>query len=164
MGRDAYVARVPILVVSLLLLAGCVSANVETVVTFSPPGGRFSVTVPGGTMDAGTLSTGGVFAAAPARTYATLGATGLRFAVVFADADPTYLAKTSLDTALAAAELANLETIGGTQQAERSLNIAGSSGLEQAHQRRLRCVCAEACLCWPSPVLDLSQRLGRPGR
>ncbi len=82
-------------------------------------------------MDAGTLSTGGVFAGAPARTYSAIGATGVRFAIVYADADPSYLAGTSLDSALSSAEQANLETIGGSQQAERSLTIAGNPGREQ---------------------------------
>lgn len=124
-------SRLGTLVVAVLVLAGCASVNVESVGTFSPPGGRFSVIVPGGTMDAGTLSTGGVFAGAPARTYSTVGASGIRFAIVYADADPSYLAGTSLDAALSSAEQANLETIGGSQQSERSLTITGNPGREQ---------------------------------
>ncbi|MGH2465255.1 MAG: hypothetical protein ACRDGI_07335 [Candidatus Limnocylindrales bacterium] len=118
-------------VIALLLATGCATVTVETVGLFAPAGGRFSVTVPGGAMDAGTLTTGGVFAGAPARTYSTVSASGVRFAVVYADADPSYLAGTPVDAALVSAEQANVETIGGTQQAERTLTIAGNPGREQ---------------------------------
>lgn len=121
----------PVLCFALVFLVGCVSATVETVGTFAPTDGRFSVIVPGGTMDAGTLSTSGVFAGAPAKTYVTVSGSGLRFAVIYADADPSYLAGTSVDAALAKAEQGNLATTGGTQQSERSLTIAGNPGREQ---------------------------------
>jgi hypothetical protein len=82
-------------------------------------------------MDAGTLATGGVFAGAPAKTYVNVSGSGLRFAVVYADADPSYLAGTSVDAALTNAEQGNLATTGGTQQAERRLTISGNPGREQ---------------------------------
>jgi hypothetical protein len=113
------------------MLAACVNFNVSTVQTFSSAEGRFSVTVPGGTMNASTFPSGGPFAAAPAHAYATSTAAGVRMAVLYADADPSYLADTSLDDALAAAERANVDTTQGTQQSERAMTVAGQPGREQ---------------------------------
>jgi hypothetical protein len=113
------------------ILAGCVSFNVSTLQTFSSPEGRFSVTVPGGAMTESTFESGGVFAGAPAHAFATSTASGLRMAVLYADADPSYLAGTSVDAALAAAEQANVASTEGTQQSESSLTVTGQPGREQ---------------------------------
>ena len=115
----------------LVVLAGCVTATVTTISTFASPDGHFSVVVPGGTMTESTLPTGGAFAAAPAHTFATTTADGTRLAVIYADADPSYLASTPIAQALDAAEQGNVASTKGSVVRHGSIAVTGIQGREQ---------------------------------
>jgi hypothetical protein len=114
----------------VVLLIACTTLRAWTIGTFASAEGRFSVIVPGSTMKAGTLPSGGPFAAAPIQTFVTTRSGGPRFAVLYADADPTYLAGTTVDAALQASGQANIAALRGTPIAERALIVAGQPGRE----------------------------------
>jgi hypothetical protein len=125
MTRTAYVLLLS------LGLAACVSVHVSTLSTFASADGRFSVTVPGGAMTDTILPSGGAFAGSTVHALSTTLPDGPRFAVIYGDADPSYLASTTVDSALAEAARANIDTTGGTLVDEHATTVAGLPGLEQ---------------------------------
>jgi hypothetical protein len=113
-----------------VLLVACTTFQAWTIGTFTSAEGRFTVIVPGSTMEAGTLPSGGPFAAAPIQTFVTTRSGGPRFAVLYADADPSYLAGTTVEGALAVSGQANIAALKGTPIAERSITVGGQPGRE----------------------------------
>ncbi len=126
-------ARLVLLVVAVTLpVAACTaSVSVTGLSSFSPSEGHFSVLVPGGSMTEGTLQTSGAFAAAPAHTFATNAPDGSRLAVIYADAEGSYLRSTPIDAALDAAEQGNLATIQGTLVRHGPTTVGGLPGREE---------------------------------
>jgi hypothetical protein len=113
-----------------LMLAGCLSARVFTLNTFTSSDGRFHIDVPGGAMTDTILASGGAFARSTVHALHADG-DGLRFAVVYGDADPHYKTTTTLDGILSNAEAGNVSSTGGTQSGDQAITIAGQAGREQ---------------------------------
>ena len=115
----------------LLLVAGCVSAvRFFALTTYTSADGHFRVDVPGGVMADSTFAGSGAFARATVHGLSR-DADGMRFAVLYADADPSYLASQTIDAALSAVEQANLSTIGGSQTSDLAITIEDNPAREQ---------------------------------
>ena len=113
------------------LVAGCVSAvRFFALTTYTSADGHFRVDVPGGVMTDSSFAGSGAFARTTVHGLSH-DADGMRFAVLYADADPSYLASTTIDAALAAAERANLSTIAGTQTSDLATVIEDNPSREQ---------------------------------
>ena len=125
------VAARAIVLALVVSLAGCVSAQLTVISSFTSADGGFTITVPGGAMAESTSAGSGPFAGETVHAFVHDVPGGLRFAVLYADAAPNYLAAMSLDAALDAAELANIRATGGAQVDERHLTIAGLPVREQ---------------------------------
>jgi hypothetical protein len=115
-----------------VVIAGCITTRVTTIGTFAPANGRFSVTVPSGTMDERTSAGAGPFAAATIHAYIHDEDGGPRFAAFYGDADPGYLGATTPDAALDTFEASNISATGGRQVSERHLTVSGFPAREQA--------------------------------
>jgi len=114
-----------------LILGGCLSATVTsyTLKTFSAADGRFHVDVPGGVMTETILPSGGAFAGSTVHGLSVT-ADGLRFAVVYGDAQPSYLATTPIDTALANAVQGNVVSTHGTLIEQHPITLGGNPARE----------------------------------
>ena len=114
-----------------LVLGGCLSATVSsyTLKTFTSADGRFHVDVPGGAMTDTILPGGGAFAGSTVAGL-SLTADGLRFAVVYGDAQPSYLATTPIDAALSNAVQGNVVSTHGTLIEQHSITLGGSPARE----------------------------------
>jgi hypothetical protein len=129
--------REPASLVALMLAVGtlCVgcltSVNVSTMTSFSSVDGRFSVTVPGGAMTETTFEGSGPFAGSTIHAFSTTPEGGPRYAVLYGDASADYVATTTVEEIYAAAEAGNVSSTGGTQTAERAVEVAGLPGREQ---------------------------------
>jgi hypothetical protein len=129
------IARVRMILASMALfgaLAACVSVQVSTLHSFTSADGRFSVTVPGGSMKPSTLKApaNGAFAGSMVNGFSTASASGARFAVLYADAAPGYLAAHGVDATLVEAERTNLSALNGTLVAGGAVTVAGQPGRE----------------------------------
>jgi hypothetical protein len=118
------------LLTSLVLCAtllGCVSVSVSTLRSFSSADGRFTVTVPDGTMKASNLPApgNGAFAGSAVAGYSTASASGARFAVLYADAARGYLIAHGVDATLLEAERTNLAALNGTLASDGPITVAG---------------------------------------
>jgi hypothetical protein len=114
-----------------IALSACMSATVSTYTleTYTSADGRFRVDVPGGQMSDMILPSSGAFAGS--RVHAlSVSRDGLRFGVVYGDAQPTYLAATPIDTALADAVTGNVASTHGTLIEQHAVTVAGSSARE----------------------------------
>jgi hypothetical protein len=125
------VARAIAILAAPILLSACLSATVSTYTlkTYTSADGRFRVDVPGGAMSDTILPSGGVFAGSAVHGL-TVTADGLRFAVVYGDAEASYLATTPIDTALANAVSGNVASTHGTLSEQRAITVAGSPARE----------------------------------
>ena len=114
-------------------LLACVSAQMSTMQSFSSGAGRFTVTVPGGTMNTSTLSTprNGAFAGSTVSGFSTGSASGARFAILYADAAAGYLDAHGVGATLLDAEQANLATKSGTLVSDGPISVAGQSAREE---------------------------------
>ena len=114
-----------------LVLGGCLSATVSTYTlkTYTSTDGRFHIDVPGGTMTDTILPSSGVFAASTVHGLSVT-ADRLRFAVVYGDAQPSYLATTPIDTALANAVAGNVTSTHGTLVDQHPITVGGSPARE----------------------------------
>jgi hypothetical protein len=124
-GRSIAILAVPV------LLGACLPTTVSTytLTTFMSADGRFHVDVPGGAMTDTILPSGGVFAGSTIHSLSVT-ADRLRFTVVYGDAQPGYLATTSIDTALANAVTGNVASTHGTLIDQHPVTVASSPGLE----------------------------------
>ena len=114
-----------------LVLGGCLSATVSTYTlkTYTSTDGRFHIDVPGGGMTDTILPSSGVLAGSTVHGLSVT-ADGLRFAVVYGDAQATYLATTPIDTALANAVSGNVASTHGTLSEQHAITVAGSPARE----------------------------------
>jgi hypothetical protein len=114
-----------------LLLAGCLPTTVTTytLTTYTSADGRFHIDVPGGAMTDTIIPSDGVFAWSTAHTL-SLTSDRLRFAVVYEDAQPSYLATTSTDTALANAMAGNVASTHERLIEQHATTLAGRPALE----------------------------------
>jgi hypothetical protein len=122
----------PIVILALaLLLSACLPTTVTTytLTTYASADGRFHIDVPGGTMTDTILPSTGVFAASTVHGLSVT-ADRLRFAVVYGDAQPSYLATTSIDTALANAVTGNVTSTHGTLIDQHPVTVGGSPARE----------------------------------
>ena len=110
-----------------IFLGACLPTTVSTytLTTFTSAEGRFHIDVPGGVMTETILPSGGVFAGSTVHGLSVT-ADGLRFAVVYEDAQPSYLATTPIETALAEAVSRNVTSTHGTLVDQYSLTVGGS--------------------------------------
>ena len=125
------VAARAIVLALVVSLAGCVSTRLTVISSFVSADGDFTVTVPGGAMAESTSAGSGPFVGGTVHAFVHDEPDGPRFALLYADAAPNYLAGTSLDAALDAAELANIRATGGAQVDERHITITGLPAREQ---------------------------------
>jgi hypothetical protein len=125
LGRAIAILALPI------VLGACLSATVSTYTlkTYTSAGGRFHVDVPGGAMTDTIIPRDGVFAGATVHAL-TVTADGLRFEVVYGDAEATYLASTPTDTALAKAVQENVTATHGTLVEQHATTVAGGPARE----------------------------------
>jgi hypothetical protein len=125
LGRAIAILALPI------VLGACVPTTVSTytLTTFTSADGRFHIDVPGGAMTDTILPGGGVFAGSTVHGL-SLTADALRFAVVYGDAQPTYLATTPIDTALANAVQGNVVSTHGTLIDQHPITVGGSPARE----------------------------------
>jgi hypothetical protein len=125
------VARAIAILAAPILLSACLSATVSTYTlkTYTSTDGRFRVDVPGGAMTDAILPSSGVFAGSAVHGL-TVTADGLRFAVVYGDAEASYLATTPIDTALANAVSGNVASTHGTLSEQHAITVAGSLARE----------------------------------
>jgi hypothetical protein len=131
-GRLNFNQRGLILLSALaIVFAGCVSFGAYSGQTFTSTDGQFRVTIPGGAMTETTFEGSGPFAGATIHAFTAVAAGGPRYAVVYGDAPPEYVATTPRAEIYAAAEAGNVASTGGVQTTERSLDIAGYPGREQ---------------------------------
>ena len=122
----------PIVLLALpIVLGACLSATVSTYTlkTYTSAVGRFHIDVPGGAMTDVILPNGGVFAGSIVHSLSVT-ADGLRFAVVYGDAEASYLATTPIDTALANAVSGNVASTHGTLSEQHAITVAGSPARE----------------------------------
>ena len=125
LGRAIAILALPI------LLGACLPTTVSTytLTTFTSADGRFRVDVPGGAMTDTILPGGGVFAGSTVHGL-SLTADALRFAVVYGDAQPAYLATTPIDTALANAVQGNVASTHGTLIEQDPITLGGNPARE----------------------------------
>jgi hypothetical protein len=71
------------------------------------------------------------FAGSTIHAFSTTPDGGPRYAVLYGDAGADYVARTPLDEIYAAGEAGNVSSTGGTQTAERAVEVAGLPGREQ---------------------------------
>ena len=117
----------PIVLLALpIVLGACLSATVSTYTlkTYTSADGRFHIDVPGGAMSDTILPSSGVFAGSTVHGLSVT-ADRLRFAVVYGDAQPTYLATTPIDTALANAISGNVASTHGTLIDQHPITLGG---------------------------------------
>ena len=116
----------------LVTLGACVSVQVSTMQPFKSADGRFTVTVPAGTMKASTLAapSSGAFAGSTIYGFSTGSSNGARLAVLYADTAPGYLDTHGVDAALADAEQANLASNNGTLVSATAITVAGQRARE----------------------------------
>ena len=122
----------PIAILALpILLAACLPTTVSTytLMTYTSPDGRFHVDVPGGAMTDAILPSSGVFAGSTVHGLSVT-ADRLRFAVVYGDAEASYLATTPIDSALANAVSGNVASTHGTLSEQHAITVAGSPARE----------------------------------
>src|SRR5450759_2256326 len=114
-----------------ILLAACLPTTVSTytLTTYTSADGRFPVDVPGGAMTDTILPSSGVFAGSTVHGLSVT-ADRLRFAVVYGDAQATYLATTPIDTALANAVAGNVTSTHGTLVDQHPITVGGSPARE----------------------------------
>ena len=114
-----------------ILLSACLFATVSTYTlkTYTSADGRFHIDVPGGAMSDTILPSGGVFAGSTVHGLSVT-ADGLRFGVVYGDAQPGYLAATPIDTALENAVAGNVTSTHGTLVEQHPITVAGSPARE----------------------------------
>ena len=124
-GRAIAILALPI------LLAACLPTTVSTytLTTYTSADGRFHIDVPGGAMTDTIIPSGGVFAGSTVHGLSVT-ADRLRFAVVYGDAQPSYLATTPIDTALANAVSGNVASTHGTLSEQHAITVAGSPARE----------------------------------
>jgi hypothetical protein len=125
-SRGSVVRAIAILALPIFL-AACLPTTVTsyTLKTFTSADGRFHIDVPGGAMTDTILPGGGVFAGATVHGL-SLTADALRFAVVYGDAQPAYLATTPIDTALANAVQGNVVSTHGTLIEQHPVTLGGN--------------------------------------
>ena len=114
-----------------ILLAACLPTTVftYTLTRYTSADGRFHVDVPGGAMTDAILPSSGVFAGSTVHGLSVT-ADRLRFAVVYGDAQPSYLATTSIDEALANAVAGNVTSTHGTLVEQLPITVGGSPARE----------------------------------
>ena len=118
-------------VLVLVLVAGCVSSiRFYSLATFTSADGQFRVDVPGAVMTDSTFAGAGAFAGSTDHDLSR-DADGMRFSVLYGDADPSYLASTTLDAALAGAEQATVDSTNGQQTSDLAITIEGNPAREQ---------------------------------
>jgi hypothetical protein len=124
-GRAIVILALP------LLLSACLPTTVTTytLTTFTSADGRFHVDVPGGAMTETILPSSGVFAGSTVHGLSVT-ADRLRFAVVYGDAQATYLATTPIDTALANAVAGSVASTHGTLVEQHPMTVAASPARE----------------------------------
>jgi hypothetical protein len=124
-GRAIAILALPI------LLAACLPTTVSTytLTTYTSADGRFHVDVPGGAMTDAILQSSGVFAGSAVHGLSVT-ADRLRFAVVYGDAEASYLATIPIDTALANAVSGNVASTHGTLSEQHAITVAGSPARE----------------------------------
>jgi hypothetical protein len=129
-SRGSVVRAIAILALPIFLGA-CLPTTVTsyTLKTYTSADGRFHIDVPGGAMTDTTLPGGGVFAGSTVHGL-SLTADALRFAVVYGDAQPSYLATTSIDEALANAVAGNVTSTHGTLVEQLPITVGGSPARE----------------------------------
>jgi len=129
-SRGSVVRAIAILALPIFLGA-CLPTTVTsyTLKTYTSADGRFHIDVPGGAMTDTILPGGGVFAGSTVHGL-SLTADALRFAVVYGDAQPAYLATTPIDTALANAVQGNVASTHGTLSEQHAITVAGSPARE----------------------------------
>jgi hypothetical protein len=125
------VARAIAILALPILLAACLPTTVSTytLTTYTSADGRFHVDVPGGVMTDAILPSSGVFAGATVHGLSVT-ADRLRFAVVYGDAEASYLATTPIDTALGNAVSGNVASTHGTLSEQHAITLAGSPARE----------------------------------
>jgi hypothetical protein len=133
LGLHAHVSlgRVIAILAIPLLLGACLPTTVSTYTlkTYTSADGRFHIDVPGGAMSDTILPSGGVFAGSTVHGLSVT-ADGLRFGVVYGDAQPGYLAATPIDTALENAVAGNVTSTHGTLVEQHPITVAGSPARE----------------------------------
>ena len=129
-SRGSVVRAIAILALPIFLGA-CLPTTVTsyTLKTYTSADGRFHIDVPGGAMTDTILPGGGVFAGSTVHGL-SLTADALRFAVVYGDAQPSYLATTSIDEALANAVAGNVTSTHGTLVEQLPITVGGSPARE----------------------------------
>ena len=129
-SRGSVVRAIAILALPIFLGA-CLPTTVSTytLTTFTSADGRFHIDVPGGLMTETILPSGGVFAVSTVHGLSVT-ADRLRFAVVYEDAQPSYLATTPIESALAQAVSANVTSTHGTLVDQRPITVGGSPARE----------------------------------
>jgi hypothetical protein len=125
------VVRVIAILALPILLAACLPTTVSTytLTTYTSADGRFQVDVPGGAMADTILPSSGVFAGSTVHGLSVT-ADRLRFAVVYGDAQPSYLATTPIDTALANAVAGNVTSTHGTLVDQHPMTVGSSPARE----------------------------------
>jgi hypothetical protein len=125
LGRAIAILALPI------LLGACLPTAVSTytLTTYTSADGRFHVDVPGGAMTDAILPSSGVFAGSTVHGFSVT-ADRLRFAVVYGDAEASYLATTPIDTALANAVSGNVASTHGTLSEQHAMTVAGGPARE----------------------------------
>lgn len=115
----------------LVLIAGCVtSVRIFALKTFTSVDGRFHMDVPEGQMTETSGAGTGPFARSSVHQFSH-DADGMTFTVLYADADPSYLASTTIDAALSAIEQDNLATTKGTQTSDLETEVDDQPAREQ---------------------------------
>jgi hypothetical protein len=124
-GRAIVILSLP------LLLSACLPTTVTTytLTTYTSADGRFHIDVPGGAMTDTIIPSSGVFAGSTVHGLSVT-ADRLRFAVVYGDAEASYLATTPIDTALLNAVSGNVASTHGTLSEQHAITIAGSPARE----------------------------------
>jgi hypothetical protein len=125
LGRAIAILALP------LVLGACLPTTVSTytLTTYTSADGRFHVDVPGGAMTDAILPSSGVFAGSTVHGLSVT-ADRLRFAVVYGDAQSSYLATTPIDTALANAVAGNVTSTHGTLVDQHPITVGGSPARE----------------------------------
>ena len=124
-GRAIAILALPI------VLGACLPTTVSTytLTTYTSADGRFHIDVPGGAMTDTIIPSGGVFAGSTVHGLSVT-ADRLRFAVVYGDAEASYLATTPIETALANAVSGNVASTHGTLSEQHAITVAGSPARE----------------------------------
>jgi hypothetical protein len=125
-------ARLALALMPVLLAASAsASVHVFAISTYHSTDGRFSVTVPGGTMEETTFAGQGPMFEGVTVHALSNNAEGATLAVFYADASVAYLAATPIEKVLDDAAQANVATTNGTLASQATITIDGQPARDQ---------------------------------